>query len=169
MTFHSMSDTIFCSFQGECNCTCHIEYGICINQSISRLTLGNPSGTIQISDPTQYCYSASATNVGNTIIVHGTFYSRISSSIQEQNDSRMIYRNIHLTVTYALASTVVVSLIAILFVVTVSCIYVRMRLRKKNTIMEFTSPIYDDLEDVKETTIYADKNVAYSTPWLHRQ
>ena len=156
-----MLGTIFCSFQRECNdCTCYIEYGICNNQSMTRLTLGNSSGTIQISEPTHYCYSASVTNFGNTIVVHSTFYSRVFNNIQKQSDSQRINCNIYLTVTYALASTVVVSLIAVLFVVTVSCVYVHSRLKRNATIMEFSSPIYDD---VKETTIYADENVAYST------
>lgn len=164
VTFDSTSGTISCRFQGECNCICHIEYGICNNHSMTKLTLVNSLGTTGQIKPeaTHYCYSASATmaSKGLMVVVHGSFYS---GNIQKQNDNQTMKcsSNIHLTIIYAIGSTVVVSLISVLFVATVSCIYVRSRLKTTNT--ESISPIYDDLQVIKETSIYADKNVAYST------
>lgn len=156
--FDSPSSRIFCNFHEECDCTCHIEYGICNNGSMTRLTLGNSLGTTGQINPegTRYCYSASAIIASKrlTVVVNGEFYF---DNMQKQNSSQTM---IHLTAIYAMGSTVVASLITVLLVVTVSCIYVRSRLRTTNT--ESISPIYDDLQDIKETSIYADKNIAYS-------
>ena len=166
VTFESTSGVIICSFQEECNCTCHIEYGICNNHSISRLTLGNSLGAMYTSPikPTTssyYCYSASTTvaSVGLTVIVHGTFH--FGNIILSANDVQMMTECIHVSVIYAMSCTVVVSLIAALIIAIASCIYVRSRLRTINT--ECIQPIYDDLQDIKESSIYADTNVAYST------
>ena len=101
-------------------------------------------------------------SVGLIVIVYGTFHF---GNIYQQNDSQTMTECIHITVIYALSCTVVVSLIAALIVAIVSCIYVRSRLRTINT--ESIPPIYDDLQDIKESSIYADTNVAYSTSWLH--
>lgn len=131
---------------------------------MTRPTLVNLLGTTGQIKPvaTHYCYSASATmaSKGLTVVVHGSFYS---GNIQKQNDGQTMKcsSNIHLTVIYAIGSTVVVSLVTVLFIATVSCIYVRSRLKTTN--MESISPIYDDLQDIKKTSICADKNVAYST------
>ena len=96
-------------------------------------------------------------SVGLTVIVHGTFhFGKIS-----ENDDQMMTECIDISVIYAMSCTVVVSLIAALIVAIVSCIYVRSRLRTINT--ECIQPIYDDLQDIKESSIYADTNVAYST------
>jgi hypothetical protein len=100
-------------------------------------------------------------SVGLTVEVHGTFYF---GNMHQQNDSRMMTEcgcNSHMMTIYAMGSIVVVSLITVLFVVIVSCIYVRSKLRTTN--IESISPIYDDLQDIKESSIYADTNVAYST------
>ena len=96
-------------------------------------------------------------SVGLTVIVHGTFdFDKISV-----NNDQTMTECIDISVIYAMSCTVVVSLIAALIVAIVSCIYVRSRLRTINT--ECIQPIYDDLQDIKESSIYADTNVAYST------
>ena len=168
VTFDSTSNTLFCNFlnyQQDCDCTCHINYGICKNQSVTSLTLRNLSGNanIKIEDlEALYCYSVSATNVGFTVVVHGIFYD---GRKEQQTDDPNMSSNIYLIIVYTLA-TVVISLLAVLSVLTVLCIYVQSKLKQiRTTHLEVSAPmaIYDDLEDFKETTINADKNVAYST------
>ena len=94
-------------------------------------------------------------SVGLTVIVYGTFHF---DNIYQQNDSQMMTECIHITVIYAMSCTVVVSLIAALVIAIVPCIYACSRLRTINT--ESIPPIHDDLQDIKESSIYADTNVA---------
>lgn len=165
VTFDSASGTLLCTSQRKCNCTCHIEYGICKNQSMIWLTMRNLSGDpsrikLENLKAPHYCYSVSTTNMRLTVVVHGMFLD-YSGNVQPQKHCEQMNCNTHLTVIYAMASSFVIILIAILLVVFVLCIYVRSKPRNAN--LEFSSPIYDDLADVKETSIYADRNVAYSS------
>lgn len=131
------------------------------------MTLGYPLGTTGQLKPeeTRYCYSASATIARLTVVV--TVNGEINSdSMQKQNNSQAMTEcscNIHLTVIYAMGITIIASLITLFLVVIALCTYIRSRLRIQTINTESISPIYDDLQDIKETSIYADKNVAYST------
>lgn len=160
---------IICSFlnvQGDCDCICHINYEFCKNQSTTPLTLINSSGnvhSIKLKDleppKFNYCYSVAAINERFTVVVHGMFY--VENDVQKQ-------RNDPSSIATTLAIIAVISLIAVLIsIITthVLCIYAYLKLKQaRNSNTEVSAPIYDDLEGIKDATINADRNIAYSTP-----